>query len=396
MPPVEPRFLAAPDDDAVRAPLRGLVSVLREAGYSASAAGSLIQADGIYGLDVFEFPFYRRRAAADGPVAAAASLFLLEEASTRARADGLLGAGLVADLLEIGLFVLQEDGRLRSAVNLYPLDDLVLASDPMFFWKGLPGERPRGFEVYYVGRDSFDLAQATPRQTTGRALDLCTGTGVQALVAARHAEEVLGIDINPRAVRFARMNAQMNAIENARFQEGDLFAPIAAQTFDRITANPPFVAAPPGESTLFRDGGQFGEDVLARVLSGLSRHLAPSGELYLVTHFVRRPGDDEVLAGPLGRGGFDVLVLDLAQYDARTMIFGQARPKLLGGGFDEYAGEVARWLDHADAARIEKLSYSIVAIRRAPEFRLTRQALPPRALFPGASPAQAVEKWRAG
>src|SRR5687767_4579649 len=45
----------------------------------------------------------------------------------------------------------------------------------------------------------------------GTVLDLCTGSGVLAVFAAQKANDVIGIDINPRAIEFAKLNSQLNA-----------------------------------------------------------------------------------------------------------------------------------------------------------------------------------------
>ncbi len=72
--------------------------------------------------------------------------------------------------------------------------------------------------------------------------------------------------------------------------EGDLFDPVRGQTFDRITANPPFVPSP--MNTLrFRDGGPSGEDIQKRIVAGLPHHLAPAGIAQIVTELGQRDGE---------------------------------------------------------------------------------------------------------
>ncbi len=238
----EPRFLIDDQHSATRS-LQSLANALRSIGYSAPALSRLLGAATIYQPDLLSFPFFGRSAADGSSLGAAARLFLLEDALPRAEAAAFLGSDVVAALIDVDLLRTLPDERVRSAVDLFPVGDLLVASDPVFF----PDDPPAGREVYYVGRDSFDLAQAVPRDRVERVLDLCTGTGVQALSAAAHASEVVGVDVNPRAVRFARANARMNGIDNATFVEGDLFGPVAGRRFDLVIANPPFVAAPPGE-----------------------------------------------------------------------------------------------------------------------------------------------------
>ena len=62
----------------------------------------------------------------------------------------------------------------------------------------------RADHVLGVGGATRILAALTVRRQVGAALDLGTGSGVHALLAARHAERVVGVDLNRRALRLAR------------------------------------------------------------------------------------------------------------------------------------------------------------------------------------------------
>ena len=75
---------------------------------------------------------------------------------------------------------------------------------------------------------------------TDRVLDMGTGTGVNALLAASRATEVIGVDINPDAVAAAASNALRNDLaDRASFVVGDLFAPVDGR-FDLVIYDPPF------------------------------------------------------------------------------------------------------------------------------------------------------------
>lgn len=52
-------------------------------------------------------------------------------------------------------------------------------------------------------------------------IDAYCGTGTIGLVAAKRAKNVIGVELNPDAVRDARINAKENKITNARFYQGD-------------------------------------------------------------------------------------------------------------------------------------------------------------------------------
>jgi methylase of polypeptide subunit release factors len=113
----------------------------------------------------------------------------------------------------------------------------------------------------------------------GRALDLCTGAGAQALVCAQTAASVTAVDIEPLAERVFWINAEINGLsEKVEFLIGDLWEPVAGRQFDRVCCNPPFMPVPPGvRYPRFADGGSDGLAVVRRVLAGLPEALAPDG-----------------------------------------------------------------------------------------------------------------------
>ena len=77
----------------------------------------------------------------------------------------------------------------------------------------------------------------------GRALDLGTGCGVQALHLSTHAAHVVATDVNARALAITAFNAALNEVE-VDVRDGSLWEPVAGETFDLVTTNPPFVISP--------------------------------------------------------------------------------------------------------------------------------------------------------
>jgi methylase of polypeptide subunit release factors len=120
----------------------------------------------------------------------------------------------------------------------------------------------------------------------GTVLDLCTGSGIMAILAAGKAQEVVGVDVNPRAIAFAQLNAELNELEGKiQFRAGNLFGPVNGRTFDTITANPPFEPVPEGWSYfLHSDGGPSGLRVVDEICAGVRKHLKPDGVFQMVTY----------------------------------------------------------------------------------------------------------------
>ena len=129
-----------------------------------------------------------------------------------------------------------------------------------------------------------------------RALDVFTGSGVLAVAAGRAgAREVTAVDISRRAAFCARVNGRLNGVR-VRARAGDLFEPVRWESFDLITANPPYV---PGERVPARgaarawEGGPHGRLLVDRFAAEVADHLAPGGAVLMVVSSLT--GEDETL-----------------------------------------------------------------------------------------------------
>lgn len=148
--------------------------------------------------------------------------------------------------------------------------------------RSLPG-------VYGPAEDSRLLAQALRQEDLrgARVLDLCTGTGLQAVTAARGgAAEVVAVDVSRRAVLTARMNLRANGGRGTVLR-GDLLRAVPHGSFDVIASNPPYVPAhddvlPTRGPARAWDGGRDGRAILDRICAEAPARLAPGGRLLLV------------------------------------------------------------------------------------------------------------------
>jgi HemK-related putative methylase len=134
-----------------------------------------------------------------------------------------------------------------------------------------------------------------------RALDMGTGCGIGAVFAAAHGYQVVAVDINPEAVRCARINACLNRLENRiDLRTGDLFEPVAGERFDLVLFNPPFFC---GESRDLLDLAWRGTDVLERFAVGLPSALEREG---LALILLSSDGEGERLLSTLHAQGLRV------------------------------------------------------------------------------------------
>lgn len=122
-----------------------------------------------------------------------------------------------------------------------------------------------------------------------RVLDLCTGSGCLAIVAAGvfPFAQVDAVDLSKDAVEVARRNVREHGLEGrVEVLRGDLFAPLTGRVYDLIITNPPYVDAdgvrdlPPEcrhEPKMAFAAGADGTAIVARILAEAARHLAPQG-----------------------------------------------------------------------------------------------------------------------
>ncbi|MCD0449156.1 methyltransferase [Actinocorallia sp. API 0066] len=144
--------------------------------------------------------------------------------------------------------------------------------------------------VYRPRRDTWVLCRALREAKVpqgARVLDLCTGTGQVAVVAARcGAARVTAVDVSWRAVACAAVNGLVRRLR-VKARKGDLFTPVAGQRFDVITVNPPYVPRAHGGPRRHGrerawDAGRDGRDLVDRVCAEAPGMLAPGGVLLMV------------------------------------------------------------------------------------------------------------------
>jgi release factor glutamine methyltransferase len=132
-----------------------------------------------------------------------------------------------------------------------------------------------------------------------RVLDLGTGSGAGAVAAARAGCAVVAVDINPEAVRCARINALLNQVEcRVDARQGDLFAPVAGERFDVVLFNPPYYRGLPRDDL---DFAWRSPDVIERFAGQLREHLAPGGHALLV---LSSDGEPDSFLRVLDDGGY--------------------------------------------------------------------------------------------
>lgn len=179
----------------------------------------------------------------------------------------------------------------------------------------------------------FPKLKITPR----RILDLCTGSGCLAVLAARAFPDarVDASDISAAALALAARNVARHRMQKrVRLLRSDLFAKIDGQ-YDLIVSNPPYVAAstmhklPPEyrhEPRLALAGGRDGLELVARVLAGARERLTSSGLLVCEVGENRKALERRFPAIEFAWLRPEVFAL------AKTALAGQSAPRRVRGG----------------------------------------------------------------
>jgi methylase of polypeptide subunit release factors len=229
--------------------------------------------------------------------------------------------------------------------------------------KGAPAEDI----VLGVGGASTTLAGITVRTPVARALDLGTGSGVQALHAAQHASHVTATDLNPRALDCARRTLALSGAPDADLREGSLFEPVAGdEPYDLIVSNPPFVISP-GARLTYRDSGMSGDGLCRTLVERSAAHLADGGYCQLLANWEHRDGEDwHARLRSWLPSGCDAWIVqrevqDIAQYaELWLRDAGDHR-----GDQAMYAARYAEWLDEFEQRGTTAVGFGWITLRKS-------------------------------
>jgi len=355
-------------------------------------------------------------------------------------------------LLRLGLVYLSPDDNINNdgelvvpVVHLFPLqipqlpgtiDRLDLVKDMVFMTDLHPNvlsvttipsgsDCPEEGAVMYIGPDSLALVHHLHASFLGylnngntdssvfRVLDVCSGSGVQALAALGMLDvlrksghelaavdvEAVAVDVNQRALRFTEFNARLNRMKVTTVQS-DLLADDAmvsieelvgrgeSKKFDILLANPPFIPTPNLVSDdaalslretnsiannaqsygLFSSGGVSGEDCLCAIIQMAPRVLRSDGGLMaIVSEFMNPPlrDLDEQKCMLLTKveqwwGSHDVAasgVLFTNEHPLESQVYAQRR------ALTDDHGVISLWLNHLERYQIEHVSPGLLFVQ---------------------------------
>jgi len=146
-----------------------------------------------------------------------------------------------------------------------------------------------GKDVYEPSDDSFLLAGCVSKFASGRVLDMGTGCGIQAIIAAQKSNSIVAADISKPALECAKKNAAANGVAGKiEFRESNLFSNfLPNEKFDTIIFNPPYLPTANEEKTsgildAAWNGGRDGRKIIDAFLNQFPPYLSDSGKLLLL------------------------------------------------------------------------------------------------------------------
>ncbi|NHC44337.1 methyltransferase [Motilibacter sp. K478] len=349
---------------------RALRAAFVRAGYTADAVLELLGPAAQAALERNEGVPARRRTSrpevAGRPLTTLARLFLLQLPVPEDDA----AAALPLEAAVAGGLVTRRDGWVRAELDVRPYGADDAPADGWYVVGDLDSRldgtarEVRRDHVLGVGGASATLAQITPRDGVGRALDLGTGGGVQALHLTRHAGAVVATDVLPRALALARLTAALNEVE-LDLREGSLVEPVAGETFDLVVSNPPFVIGAPEVHT-YRDAGLPLDTLCRQLLAEVPPLLAEGGLFVMIGDWVRLRGEQphERARGWLPTGeSFESLLVVRDEEDPAAYVSTWLRDAGEQGASDA-TERYDRWLAGLEEAGVEAVEFGWFLVRR--------------------------------
>jgi methylase of polypeptide subunit release factors len=338
-----------------RAAAERLGLALRNVGYSEPAVHELLGEDA-YSTGEDDAIAAERRLPADR-LATVVRLFFLQLPVSTDDAVRALGRPGVDAIETIGLAAVGDDVVPR--VRILPIGRLLVTADGF-----AQGDDPADYVALYTPTSRL-CDSLTPRPRVARALDVGTGSGVHALLAASHAEQVVATDVNERALAFTELNASLNGLTNVECRRGSLFEPVAGETFDLITCNAPYVVSPE-HRWAYRDSGLQADEFSQRVVRDAAAHLADGGFATLLVSWLAEDEDepDERVVEWAEQTGCDSWILstweaDPLEHASEWNVHLADDPGALGGALDE-------WTDYFERLGVRWISEGAVLLHSRP------------------------------
>ncbi|MBO2449024.1 class I SAM-dependent methyltransferase [Actinomadura barringtoniae] len=340
-----------------------------QAGYTVAGVRDLLGATAGGALARDEIVPALRVTRGGSPLEAFARLFWLQvpvnEAPLREIADVLVATGLAE----------RSGDELRALLHVEPLESVSGEGHAGHVVSDLKARPGSGVElkpdhVVGTGGASANLARLVVHRPVDNALDLGTGCGVQAVhladASVRPAPgSITATDVNPRALRLARMSFALSGLEDVETLEGSLHEPVRDRTFDLIVSNPPFVIGPPDAALVYRESGLHGDEFCRRLVTGAPALLTEGGTCQLLANWLHIDGVpwEERVGSWLRETGCDAWAVQRDVQDPAEYAELWLRDSV-ETGTPAYTARYDAWLDYFESRRVTGIGFGWITLRR--------------------------------
>jgi SAM-dependent methyltransferase len=333
--------------------------VLKSADYTDSGVVAIVGTGGAP-FGPRRVPPLLRRTRGGTPLETFIRLFIIGVEVPFPEAEAAVAPMSVSRWVELGLLRRQGDG-VAATVQLRCWQDLIVAFD---WTRRAPDGGLAPDYVMGISPSTLTLASLTVRHPYTRVLDLGTGSGFHALVAAGHSASVVATDRNARAVEFTAFNAALNGLSNVDARTGDLFEPVNGEAFDLIVSNPPFIISPDFKH-LFLSTELKGDELCQRLAREAPEFLVEGGWCQFLANWAVLRGQswEERLAGWFAGSGCDVWVNQSTTQapDAYATTWIETER----ADIEEFGTFFDTWMSYYDEQGIEAVGFGLITMRKA-------------------------------
>lgn len=340
---------------------------LRAANYTTDGVAGLLGADAHAAFDRGVWWPAMRATAHAGPdrqrLAVIVRMFLLGADEPADRVGDAFPTSGVTALMDNGVVEPAPGAAVRAALDIRPHSDgsrdFVVVSDLDAAVRAGPVRRDH---VLGIGGASVSLARAVVRAPVERALDLGTGSGIQALHLDGHCAQVVATDTNERALALAAATARLNGM-SWDLRGGSLFEPVMGERFDLVVSNPPFVVSAGDHDYIYRDSGMAGDTLSQKLIEQVGDHLVAGGTAQIMANWIVRRGADwrERVHGWLE--GTDLHAWVVQRELADPVSYVSLWTSDAGEAPDEAARRGGRWLDWFAEQDIAGVGMGLITLR---------------------------------
>lgn len=140
-----------------------------------------------------------------------------------------------------------------------------------------------GATAVFFGPDTYRYLKLLRRlrPQAKRAVDVGCGTGAGGIVIANDCETIVLADINELALEYARVNVELNGVDNVEIVRSDVLSGVDGP-IDLVISNPPYLID--DAARIYRDGGgEYGEGLSVEIVRQAVERLPPGGRIIIYT-----------------------------------------------------------------------------------------------------------------